>query len=248
MHIGILLISLGKYDIYFQQLYNSFEKFFLPFHKKTYFYLNDSKRTHFPDNVIDCPLSSEYRAWPSPTLWRNRFFLSIEQQIRDSGVECLFYSDVDMIAINIMGDEILPTMDQRLVCTIHPGFFAKSLGTPETRRISKAYIDPTEKRDYYVAGGFSGGFIHDYLKMCKEINENIQYDYDRGIIACWHDESHINRYMVSNQNKFKFLSPSYCYPESIYKNPKNRNYSMLTKNNIIPRLIALDKNHNEMRS
>jgi hypothetical protein len=37
-------------------------------------------------------------------------------------------------------------------------------------------------------------------------------DEKKGIIALWHDESHLNRYILDK--KYKLVSPSYCYPEN----------------------------------
>jgi histo-blood group ABO system transferase len=86
----------------------------------------------------------------------------------------------------------------------------------------------------YFAGGFNGGTKEQYLKMAQKLATNIRLDYDKNIIAVWHDESHINRYFIDNPPT-KILDPGYCYGESL-------------KPPFAPRLIALDKNHNEVRT
>jgi histo-blood group ABO system transferase len=69
--------------------------------------------------------------------------------------------------------------------------------------------------------------------MAHYMQENIKADLAKNIIAIWHDESHLNRYFIDNKPT-KILSPSYCYPESWQLSyPK--------------RLLALDKNHQNMR-
>ncbi len=70
--------------------------------------------------------------------------------------------------------------------------------------------------------------------MSNFLANNIDIDYSRGIIAVWHDESHMNRYFIDNSPTV-ILSPSYCYPENV-----NLSYTK--------RLLALDKNHQEIRS
>ena len=70
--------------------------------------------------------------------------------------------------------------------------------------------------------------------MAECIKKNIDIDLNNNIIAVWHDESHLNRYFIDNKPEIE-LSPSYCYPE-------NWNLPFEKK------LIALDKNHNEIRS
>ena len=70
--------------------------------------------------------------------------------------------------------------------------------------------------------------------MAKIITENIYQDLKNNIIAIWHDESHLNRFYIDNKPTL-ILSPSYCYPES-WNLPYKK------------RLLALDKNHKEVRS
>ena len=69
--------------------------------------------------------------------------------------------------------------------------------------------------------------------MASVLAERILEDKKKGIIAVWHDESHMNRYLIDNEPAI-ILNPSYCYPES-WEIPFDK------------KLLALDKNHNEMR-
>lgn len=246
MKIGVILIGTGKYHEFFYQLYDSFEEHFLPGHQKTYFYLTDSKEENLPYNVQKYYIPRQ--GFPQDTLYRFKYFLTIEKEILESNVECLYYTDIDMKAIKKIGDEILPSPQKPLIGTAHPGFFQINLGTPETRKESKAYIDPKEKRNCYIAGGFQGGLTKHYLQASKIIDNLIDIDVNNNIIPVWNDESMWNRYYTSNLNKFKILTPSYCYPEGKYNNPKMNNYIPLIKYNIVPRLLALDKNHKYFRS
>ena len=246
MKVGVLVIATGKYDMFFEELYDSFEEFFLPGHPKHYFFLTDSKKEDLPYNVDKFYIKRQ--GFPQDTLFRYKYFLTAEKEIRESGVECLYYTDVDMKAIATMGDEILPSKEKPIVAVAHPGFYKTNLGTPETRRISKAFIKPTEYREHYVAGGFQGGLTNDYLSLSKTINQMIDSDYEKGIIPVWNDESMWNRYYTTNISKIKVLTPEYCYPEGKYKNPQMNNYHSLIKYNLTPRLLALDKDHNWVRS
>ena len=112
-----------------------------------------------------------------------------------------------------------------------PGFLG-GRGTPETRWESTAYISPVEKLVYY-AGGFNGGKARFFLEMSAKIDRNIKKDLEYGIIAKWHDESHLNKYLMDHPPSIE-LSPAYCYPESW-----NLKYEK--------KLLALDKNHKEIR-
>ena len=126
-----------------------------------------------------------------------------------------------------MGDEILGER----VATIHP-CFEGGRGTPETNINSLSYIGQDEDLVYY-AGGFNGGSKVEYLKMCDILNSNIDKDLEKGIIALWHDESHMNRYFIDNP-PVVVLDFGYCYPECFDRNCNKK-------------IIALNKDHKEIR-
>ena len=93
----------------------------------------------------------------------------------------------------------------------------------------------------YYAGGFNGGKPEHFLKMAQTIVDNVEKDSEKGLIAVWHDESHMNRYLVSNPPTLA-LNPSYCYPENVRVNPNGWHVPFE------PKIVALDKNHAEVRS
>ena len=49
--VGIILIATGRYISFFDPVYKSYEKYFLPGYKKNYFLLTDSEQS-FGDNVF----------------------------------------------------------------------------------------------------------------------------------------------------------------------------------------------------
>jgi Glycosyltransferase family 6. len=60
-------------------------------------------------------------------------------------------------------------------------------------------------------GGINGGRTKEYLDMARTLAKNIHDDYDRGIIAAVHDQSHINAYLRTH--KCKIIPQEYCWPE-----------------------------------
>jgi len=87
----------------------------------------------------------------------------------------------------------------------------------EKREGSTAYVSD-EDHDKYYAAAFVGGKSETFLKMAKTISERVDEDERNGIIAKWHDESHLNKYF--NENPPTQLSPSYMYPEELINNPQ----------------------------
>jgi len=231
--IGVLLICTGKYDQFVKPLIDSLEINFLISKKKKYYLFTD--KDFIDDRVTHIKI--ERRGFPGDTLYRFHHFLKIEEALLNE-TEALYYSDIDMLCVDKVGEEILPSPTKPLVATAHPGYYFVSLGTPEVNQVSTAYIDSNEYRPCYWAGGFSGGETKEYLKLARTIKDNIDIDDSRNHIAVWHDESHLNRYLTSNLQKVKTLNPSYCYSER----------HCAGKHGVVPRIVALDKNHIEVRS
>lgn len=225
MKIGILLIATNKYNHFLQTLITSADTYLLKDSDVTYFIFSD-RSTQLVTKRSIVHINIEHKPWPFMTLGRYEIFST--QYSKLSKMNYIFYCDVDMLFVSDVGREILSDR----VVTLHPGYVGKR-GTPETNPNSLAYI-PASKPMQYFAGGFNGGSSDEFLKMSRILANNIQLDLEKGIIAVWHDESHLNKYMIDN-HPTKILDPSYCCPEEWIDCPFGR------------RLLALQKNHAEFR-
>lgn len=178
----------------------------------------------------------EHEPWPIPTLKRYHYFLRAKDYI--SQFDYCYYLDIDMRIEAKVGEEIFGD----IVATQHPGFWFKDsvFYTYERRPESTAYI-PFGQGKMYYAGGFNGGKTENFLKMSEVIVNNVNKDFENGIIAEWHDESHLNKYLYDNPPSVE-LNPSYCYPEAIRFNPTGWHVPFE------PKIVALEKNHKEFRS
>lgn len=222
--VGLLIIATNKYVDFLQPLIESANKHFLSNQEVTYFVFTDKDLNLTSDRDI-VYTQVEHREWPWMTLGRYEIFHQNKEIF--SEMDYLYYCDADMLFVESVGDEIL----SERVATVHPGF-SGGRGTPETDPRSLACVYPFENMTYF-AGGFNGGSINEYLRMANVLSNNIAEDHRKGIIAIWHDESHMNRYFI-NVPPTKVLDPSYCYPES-WSLPYER------------KLLALDKDHEEIR-
>lgn len=203
LNIGLLIIATNKYIEFLQPLISSADNFFLKNQNITYFiFSNIDTKIISQRKIVNTVI--EHREWPWMTLGRYSIFN--EHKNVFSEMDYLFYIDADMLFVNNVDEEIL----YDIVATQHPGYYG-TRGTPETRVESLACVYANETMQYF-AGGFNGGSSNEYLKMCQILSTNINKDYSNGIIAIWHDESHLNRYFIDNPPT-KILSPSYCYGE-----------------------------------
>ena len=225
--IGLLVIATGKYDQFIPLLFKSMRQYFLVGNEVTMFVFTDQELPKKPGLVS---LPHIHEPWPNPTLKRYHVFDKYKEEL--SKMDYLYYCDADMRFFSKIGEEVIPDTETELVATEHPGFFGGRRGTYESRKESTAYVSEKEGGIYF-AGGFNGGTSKAFLKMSEEIKNRIDKDLENDIIAIWHDESHLNRYMIDNPPKV--LNPSYCYPE---------NWAIPFEK----KLLALDKDHTEIRN
>lgn len=209
MKIAILYICTGKYNRFFKGFHESCEKFFLSGIADIEYFvftddmtLSDSGKVHLHQK--------ECKGFPLDSLFRFDMFLSIEEELK--AFDYLFFFNANMLFVAPVGEEFLPK-NQGLAAVLHPGYFKKPsfLFPYDRNKQSTAYIPPFKKGYKYYMGSLNGGTRQEYLKLIQECSKNIHDDYDRGYIALFHDESHLNKYLF--EHNCLGLSPAYAYPE-----------------------------------
>ena len=221
--VGLLIVATGKYIHFVAPLIQSAEKYFCKDHEITYFIFTDQEPISLPNAIY---VYQEKLGWPFDTM--NRYHIYEKNWNLFKEQDYLFASDADMLFVADVGSEILGER----VATLHPGFVGKR-GSYETNAQSKACVKRGEGQ-YYFAGGFYGASREAFHHIIKTNIRCIDDDLSKGLIAVWHDESHWNRYCIDFPPTVT-LNPSYCYPEAWQLNyPK--------------KLLALDKNHQEIRN
>lgn len=232
MKIALLILATGmRYWPYVDPLLRSVEQFF-PKCDPLVWTDNPDQKEFF--------VQKKGLGYPGETLHRYHTFLEAERFLKC--YDYLFYVDVDMrFVAPIFLEDIL---SDGITATLHPGYaharvhkptgkYVPTCGLPERRPQSVAYI-PEGASTRYFCGGFNGGTSEAYLTMARTIRGNIEIDKMNGITARWHDESHMNRYLLDHPPA-KVLTPSFCYPEN-YDGGYGWEPELYT-----PKLLALDK-------
>lgn len=67
--------------------------------------------------------------------------------------------------------------------------------------------------------------------MMKLLRDRVDKDYKNDIIAIWHDESHLNKFFIDNQENVNALSPDYAFPECFPNYPYQQKIIHLAKDN-----------------
>ena len=231
MKILILTIATNKYIQFVERLYDNIEDKFLNGHEIQGLLFTEHD-VETSDNIKVSQIDHE--PWPMPTLKRFNYFVKEKDYI--SQFDYCYYFDVDMGIVDKVGDEILDD----LVATMHPyqSFYPKEQRTYHRNPKSLAYVPPGEEGELYYAGGFNGGSTKRFMEMAEVLADRVNKDLENDVIALWHDESQMNRYLIDNPPT-KSLTPSYCFAE---EQKYNSEYPYDAK------IIALKKDHNELRS
>ena len=151
----------------------------------------------------------------------------------DADVLC--HIDADMLFLANPYKFLTPTDWKNGVALVaHPGYFRNSrsgvsllqrgkdlarfikiggLGAWETNGRSTAFVR-RRRRNMYVCGGSWMAKKESFLSLISSLHKNTEEDLENGLIAKWHDESHLNKW--ASENEFTMLDPSFCY-DSSYK-------------------------------
>ena len=175
----------------------------------------------------------DYR-WPEATLLRYQIFNNASEEFSE---DVLMHLDADMLITSSPLEKIFNASTVGQMCLVsHPGYWRPQifrnrvifywknitlffsdlrmilrvggLGSWETDSLSAAYV-PRGNRLNYVCGGTWFGQKEVFIKLISELSRNVENDLERGKVAVWHDESHLNSW--STQNSHQLIDPSLCF-------------------------------------
>ena len=214
--IAILYMCTGQYLKLWPGFFESAEKYLLKQSEVHYFVFTDADHLDGEEkNPCVHRIFQKPEPWPYTTLKRFDIFLRIEDELKAFDYIYFFNANCEF-RVPITEEMILPRREkhEKMVFVLHPCFFTwYNFQFPYDRNPhSKAFIPMGLGREY-VCGGINGGESKAYLKFCHTLQKRIQKDCDHGVMALWHDESHINWYAMAHPG-YRLLDSSYAYFES----------------------------------
>lgn len=222
MTIGILYIVTGRYTVFWKDFYSSLREKFLPGIDKHIFLFSEQEGFFTPSpDITYIPI--ERLEWPYQTLLRYKTFADHADLWKDC--DYVFFMNADYTFYKTVGPEILPGPDDGGLAAVE---MQKSLDLKpeeypyERNPESTAYI-PVGQGEHYFSGAFNGGTGEAFLELSRAIVASTQEDLDRGIIAVWHDESQLNKYLLDKP--CKVLPPIYLWHES-WLNRETRKFAI----------------------
>lgn len=214
MKIAVLSINIGNYICYWKEFYETAKLNFLPMHDRDFYVFTEHSDIDYCLNDDVHIVYQENLGWPGNTLKRFHMFIGQKEKLQE--YDYIFFINANCVFLRRVGDEILPNATEKLVFVKRqPPYLnlVKEKNQPfELNQSSTAFVKDTNMD--YVRGGLNGGIAKDYLAMCDVLKNNIDIDEANGIVAIWHDESHINKY-YQDHPETKILGPEYLYPEGV---------------------------------
>ena len=209
MKIAVLYVCTGKYTIFWEFFFKSTQRFFMPEEEIHYFVFTDGAIEMFGHPHVSV-IPQEHLGWPDATLKRYHIFGKILDQLQE--FDLIYFFNANCEFRQVTSTEFIPSREEGLLVVQHPGFYNKPAKefTYERNPFSKAYIPCTEG-SVYICGGVNGGWTEDYCNLIVSIQNAVDEDEMNGVTAVWHDESHLNKYILDK--RYRLLSPAYCFPE-----------------------------------
>jgi len=208
--IAFIFIGTNKYIDFFPAYYNSVvQKFARGIEKHFIVFTNNPAERMFEEEDITA-YYIEHQEWPHITLKRFEFIMKAEDQLKS--FSDIIFMDADMeVNLNIPSEFL--DVYEHLFGVHHPGQYMYGAVEFETDPKSKACVTKPADKTQYRQGCLWGGKNPHVLEMIEELKNAVQEDLDNGIIAAWHDESHLNRFFSDNEEKVVTLNPGFAYPE-----------------------------------
>lgn len=211
MKVAILYIGIGAYIDFWKGFYISCEDHFLRGVQKDYFVFSDAEQI-FEDNKVH-KIFQEDLGWPGNSLLRYAFFMKILDELKAYDYIYFFNGNV-LFLQDITEEEFCPRDDSLLVIEHHYFVDKPNDLFPYDRNEKSTACIPFGEGEHYVCGGLNGGKSEVFIRFIETLYHQIEEDNKNGVVALWHDESHVNRYILDHK-KIKLLPPSYCYPELV---------------------------------
>ena len=223
MKVAITFIGTNRYLDFLPRYYEHIEKHFLPKSEKVFLVFTDGELGDTPDNIK--VYHQEHLEWPYITLKRFEIINKAREEI--DKCDWLVFLDADTLVVdNIMEEEFLSrccgatTDDVPLFGVHHPCHFLgmaphpQAPGAYDQNPDSEAYVDTSKGLpEVYYQGCFWGGKVPAVCAMIDELEARSNRDLEKGVVAKWHDESHINRYFLDREFDVHKFGPEYAYPE-----------------------------------
>lgn len=215
MKVVICFIGTGKYLNFLPKYYENIEKYFLPNSEKTFLIFTDGELNDTPENMK--VYYQEHLEWPYITLKRFEIIQKAKSEIEKC--DWFVFLDADALVIDEITEEEFFDNSKLFFGVHHPCHYLqmsphdKFPGAFETNIMSSAFVGDSSDTSVYYQGCLWGGKVPEVVRMIEKLDKKVNEDLSHNIVAVWHDESHLNRFLIDNKFQVKTLGPEFAFPE-----------------------------------
>lgn len=202
MKIGIVYLATGAYNQFWKDFHDTCEQYFCVDAEKGYELFTDSPES------IGCAMPNVHvrqikdLGWIVNTSYKSEYICGIREALED--YDFVFYINSNFLFTSpIYAVEVLPTVSDDYLTALS---FDHYLGIdvchyPYDRNPQCLAYIPIGKGKRYYQGGFYGGRTKELLALSDWCREAIARDFSQKVVARFHDESYINRYLMDKSPK-----------------------------------------------
>ncbi|NWI03063.1 BGAT2 transferase, partial [Tichodroma muraria] len=209
---GVVTFAVEKYWFFIEGFMTSANKYFLAGHHVNFYLFTDNPEmiSHLqmaPENhLFVIPLQNDSR-WQDISTSRLDIISSYIQSQFQYEVDYLYSVDINVQLLAHVGVEIIDA----LVATISswqvtPQHENKAY---ETHPEPQAAI-PEGQGDFHYTASFYGGSVSEVYRLTRACFAGVMEDREKGLGARWHEESHLNKYLLHHKPT-RLLSPEYYW-------------------------------------
>jgi hypothetical protein len=207
---SVVFIGTGRYINFLPDYYNATKSHFLNESEIRFHVFTDHDQfANWPSDMNVYKIN--HLPWPFVTLLRFKFMNQAMNEIAASE-NCVFI-DADLIFQSKVSEVDLFNGKKHFGVQ-HPGFvFEPSKATFDRNPLSAACVSDKDDLGTYWQGCLWGAKSEEFSKMVQKLDDAVDADLRNRVVAIWHDESHLNRYLIDVKNDVNTLHPGYATPE-----------------------------------
>ncbi|NWX11710.1 BGAT1 transferase, partial [Aegotheles bennettii] len=213
---GVVTFAVKKYWFFVEGFMSSANKYFLAGHRVNFYLFTDN-----PEQIPHLQMAPENHLFIIPVQndseWQDGSMSrmdTISRYIRSQfqyEVNYLYSIDIDAQLFEHIGVEII----DELVGTVSSWQYTACRDNKAYERHpeSQAAI-PKGEGDFYYTASFYGGSVAEVYRLTRACFKGLMEDRKNGIEARWHEESHLNKYLLYHKPT-RLLSPEYYWDEEL---------------------------------
>ncbi|WP_352422611.1 alpha-1,2-fucosyltransferase [Proteiniphilum sp.] len=216
MKIGIIYIAIGEYEKFWDIFYPSCQAFFCVDAEKGYEIFTDSERLsglNYP-NVTVYKVADE--GFVANVSSKSRFMLSIKNRLVLYDYIFFLNGNFRFLSPIYSKEVVSSSSDFAFTALSFDEYLCKDPDMYPYDRNPECHACIAEgEGERYYQGGFFGGCHREIMEFNRWAVERIEEDLKKGVVAKFHDESYLNKYLINK--KPHILNDEYAYyPQSTY--------------------------------